>query len=195
MSRRIDCHRYAANFSLGLAVGAPRPSGGATAIPLKNGLASLCRRHGIGAHSSVVDQAKKHEWQRKREAYQTKASESFVAHHADRQAAREAEVRDHALEAIERFRPDMRATKNLRQPDGTIAEEPVMLMTPKDLALLIDRLQVLCQRPSIISQRQGHTVTSGIPVDALRQFIDLTRGGEPPTHVSPLPRSPRRLDD
>jgi len=26
--------------------------------------------------------------------------------------------------------------------DGSIAEEPVMLITPRDLALLIDRLQV-----------------------------------------------------
>jgi hypothetical protein len=66
---------------------------------------------------------------------------------------------------------------NGRTPNGTITEEPVMLVTPKDLAPLIDRLQVLFERPSTISQHQGINVTSGMSVDTLREFVELARGG------------------
>jgi hypothetical protein len=164
-------------------------------------LRELCRSHDIGAHSSVVVQARKGKWQEKREAYQARASESFIAHHADRMADRLAEVRDQALEAIveaiTKFREDMRATKLVKQPDGSITEEPAWRMKPREAALLIDRLQVLSDRPSSISQHQGVSVTSELSVDTLRQFIELTRDVAAPAAkaVSPLPRSTRQLDD
>jgi len=116
-------------------------------------------------------------------------------------AAREAEVRIHAIEAIDeaitKFRSDMRATKTVRQPDGSIAEEPLMLITPKDIALLMDRFQVLFDRPSTISEGRGVTVTSeALPIDALQAIIEATRGlAEPAPQESPIPRAPRRLDD
>ncbi len=126
----------------------------------------LCRRHGIKAHSAVVVQAKKGDWERKREAYQARASESFIKHHAERMAARQAEIHDEVLEAIAeaiaRFRADLKATKKVRQPDGSISEEPAWYMTPRDACLIIDRFQVLSARPSSISQHQGLTVTSEI---------------------------------
>jgi hypothetical protein len=164
-------------------------------------LRELCRRHGINAHSLVVVQAKQGRWAEKREAYRSRESESFITRHADRMAAREAEVRIHAIEAIDeaitKFRSDMRATKSVRRPDGTIAEESWMLVTPKDIALLIDRFQVLFDRPSIISKHQGVNVTSqAIPIEALQAIIDATRGlAEPVPQESPIPRSPRHLDD
>ena len=164
-------------------------------------LRELCRIHAIHAHSSVVVQAQKLKWHEKREAYQAKASDAYIERHAARQADRVAEVRDDALEliseAINKSREDMRATKLVRQPDGSITEEPVMRLMPKDVALLIDRLQFLFDRPSSISQHQGDGVTTELSVDTLRQFIELTRDAAAPTTkvVSPLPRSPRRLDD
>ena len=160
----------------------------------------LCRRHGIRSHSSLVDQAKRHGWQEKRQTYQARASESFINHHADRMAARKAEIYDEALdaihEAITKFREDIRATKSVRQPDGSITEEPAWLMKPRDVALLIDRLLVLFERPSANSQHQGLTVGTELSADALSKFIEATRGmGEPSRmDVSPLPRT-RRLDD
>jgi hypothetical protein len=163
-------------------------------------LRELCRRHGISAHSSVVVQAQKGKWAEKRERYRARSSDAFITRHAERLADRQAEISDHALdaidEAISKFREDMQATEKKRI-DGEWIEVPVMRLMPKDLALLIDRLQVLFERPSVISQHQGLTVTSGIPVDTLRQFIELTRDAAAPTTkvVSPLPRSPRRLDD
>jgi len=164
-------------------------------------LRELCRRHGIGAHSGIMVQAKKGDWQAKREAYRARESESFIKLHADRMAAREAEVRIHAIDAIDeaiaKFRSDMRATKTVVRLDGTIAEEPVMLITPKDIALLIDRLQILFGHPAAISEGRGINITSEtLPVEALQEFIERTRGlAAADLEASPMRRSPRRLDD
>ena len=156
----------------------------------------LCRRHGIRSHSPVVDQAKKRKWQEKREAYRQQESEAFITKHA----ARLAEISDKALDAIDeaitKFRKDLRATKRVRQPDGSIAEEPVMRLMPKDVAVLLDRLQVLSDRPSSIRQQEGLEISTELPADALRDFIEATRGmgRSTRTESSPLPRT-RRLDD
>jgi hypothetical protein len=87
-------------------------------------------------------------------------------------------------------------TWDVSSPDGSITEEPAWYMTPRDLAILIDRFQVLLERPAMITQHQGLNVTSELTVDALRDFIEATRGrGEPSRmEASPLPRK-RRLDD
>jgi hypothetical protein len=162
-------------------------------------LRELCRRHGTSAHSLVVVQAKQGKWADKREAYRARESDTFIKHHAGRMAAREAEVRIHAIEAINeaitKFRSDMQRTEK-KLIGGEWVEVPVMLIGPKDVALLIDRFQVLFARPSVISQHQGINVTSeALPIDALQEFIERTRGlAEPAPQESPIPRSPRRLD-
>lgn len=160
----------------------------------------LCRRHGISAHSLVTVQARQNGWQEKREAYQARASESFIAHHADRMAERQAVLYDLILDTIEealtKFREDMRATKKVRQPDGSVREEPAFRMMPRDLCHIIDRFEVLFARPSSISQHQGLTITSQVPADDLVRFIEATRGISGPLPMaSPMPRAPRRLDD
>ena len=115
-------------------------------------LRELCRRHGISAHSLVVVQAKQGKWAEKREAYRTRESESFITKHADRMAAREAEVRIHAIDAIDeaftKFRADMQRTEK-KLIGGEWVEVPVMLIGPKDVALLIDRFQVRIPRKPI----------------------------------------------
>ena len=160
----------------------------------------LCRRHGISSHSVVVDQAKKHDWAAKREPTRARESESFMEKHADRMADLQAEIHDKILdtidEAVTKFRDDLRATKSARQPDGSVREEPAWYMKVSDLRLLIDYVEVSFGRPSVISQHQGPTVTLEPSVDALREFIEATRGraGPSPMEESPLPRT-RRLDD
>ncbi len=161
---------------------------------------ALCRQHGITAHSAVVVQARKGDWEKKRETYRARASESFIEHHAERMADRQAEIHDEVLEAIAeaiaRFRADLQATKLVRQPDGRITEEPAWSMTPRDVCLIIDRFQVLFARPSSISQHQGLTGTSELTADVLLEYIEATRGMvEPPSPGSHIPRSPRRPDD
>jgi len=163
-------------------------------------LRELCRRHGITSHSLVVVQAKQGKWAEKREAYRARESESFIERHADRMADREAEVRIHAIDAIDeaitKFRADMQRTEK-KLIGGEWVEVPLMLITPKDSAMLIDRFQVLFHRPSVISEGRGVNVMSeALPVEALQEFIERTRGlAEPAPQASPIPRSPRRLDD
>jgi hypothetical protein len=63
------------------------------------------------------------------------------------------------------------------------------------VAILLDRLEVLFERPFVIAQHQGLTLTSVLSVQSLREFIEATRGraGPSPMEESSLPRT-RRLD-
>jgi hypothetical protein len=140
-------------------------------------------------------QARQGGWAEKRPAYRARATSAFIEAHADRAAAREAEVRDHAIEAIDEaithFRADLQATER-KLIDGKWVEVPVMRIGPRDLALLIDRFHVLFGQPSAISEGRGveATLTSeALPLDALQKIVELTRGlGTPlPEHKSGLP--------
>jgi len=62
-------------------------------------LRELCRRHGIVAHSAVIVQARRGGWAEKRRTYRARASAKYIEQRADRAALREAEVRDHAIDA------------------------------------------------------------------------------------------------
>jgi hypothetical protein len=159
-------------------------------------LRELCRRHGVTAHSAVMVQARQGNWAEKRRTYRARASATYIQQHADRAAAREAEVRDHALDAIDeaitKFQADLWATEK-KLVGGAWVEVPVMRITPRDLALLIDRLQILFDRPAMISEGRGFaaTITSeALPVDVLKGIIEATRGlaGTSLPEASPLPR-------
>jgi hypothetical protein len=165
-------------------------------------LRELCRAHGITAHSAVVVQARRGNWTEKRETYRARASSTFIERHADRAAAREAEVRDHAIEAIDeaitRFRADLRATEK-KLIDGEWVEVPVLRLTPRDIVLLIDRLQVLFGRPGTITEGRTLSATitpEAIPVDLLQKIIEATRELETRApEASPLPRLPSRPEN
>jgi len=62
--------------------------------------------------------------------------------------------------------------------------------------LLIDKLQVPFDRPTVISEGRGiYVMSEALPVEALPEFIERTRGlAEPAPQESPIPRAPRRLD-
>jgi transposase-like protein len=159
----------------------------------------LCRRHGITAHSLVTVQARKGKWQEKREQYQAKSSDAYIERYAARQADRQAEIHDTALdaidEAISRFREDLKATET-KLVDGEWVEVPVMRLTPRDLAVLIDWLQVLLDRPSRISEGRDLSLSSTLSLEGLNELIERTqgRGKRSPMEASPLPRT-QRLDD
>ena len=54
---------------------------------------------------------------------------------------------------------------------------PVLRITPRDVALLIDRPQVLFGRPAMISEGRGFAATiiaEALPVDLLRGIIEAT---------------------
>jgi hypothetical protein len=47
---------------------------------------------------------------------------------------------------------------------------------PKDLAPLIDESEVPFDRPSRINEGRDLTLRSELPIDALNQVVELTRG-------------------
>jgi hypothetical protein len=161
-------------------------------------LRGLCRAHGVTAHSAVMVQARREGWAEKRRAYRHLASSRYIELRADRAAFREAEVRDNAIEAIDeaitRFRADLRATEK-RLIDGEWVEVPAVRLTPRDLALLIDRLQTLFGRPSTISEGRGFAATltsEALPVVALKGTIEATRrlAGTPAPEARPCLECP-----
>ncbi len=151
----------------------------------------LCRRHGISAHSLVTVQARKGKWAEKREQYQAKASDAYLERYAARHADREAEVR--AIdEAITRFRDDLKETEK-KLVGGEWIEVPVMRLTPRDLAVLIDRLNPLFARPnSIREERRLNLNVAALPAETLRRVVEMTRGltESQTAQESPLPRRP-----
>ena len=164
-------------------------------------LRELCRVHGVTAHSAVMVQARRGGWAEKRRSYRSRASSTYIQHHAESAAAREAEVRDHAIEAIDeaitKFRADLQATER-KLIDGEWIEVPVMTVGPRDLAMLIDRLQVLFGRPNSINEGRNFAamVTSDVPIDALQRIVELTRGiGSPVEHTSGLPNHREKRPD
>ena len=129
-------------------------------------------------------------------AYRSRPSSKYIELRADRAATREAEIRDNAIEAIDeaitKFRADLQATEK-KLIDGEWVEVPVLRLTPRDLAMVIDRLNVLFGHPATISEGRGFaaTITSEpLPIDLLQKIVELTRGLEPrPTlETSGLPR-------
>jgi transposase-like protein len=165
------------------------------------GLRELARAHGITNHSVVVAQSKARDWVRKREEYRQGASETAVAYMAADEGARvalEAKVRDNAIEAIDeaitKMRSDMQGTRKVFE-DGQWVERPYFLVKPTDVAMLIDRLQVLFGRPSNITEERNLGLSlsaSGVGTDILRGIVEATRGlTVSGPERSPIPRLSR----
>jgi hypothetical protein len=106
------------------------------------------------------------------------------------------QVRDNAIEAIDeaisKMRADMKASHKVLR-DNQWVEEPRMVIRPQDLAILIDRLNVLFGRPSNISEERnlGISISGTAGTDVLRGIVEATRGlsvaGD--AALSPIPRS------
>jgi len=170
------------------------------------GLRELARMHDIANHSLITVQSKKREWARKREEYRQGASEKAVVYMADQEGSRraqEAKVRDNAIEAIDeaitKMRSDMKAT-TLRLKNNEWVEEPLVIIKPTDVAMLIDRLNVLFGRPSNITEERnlGISLSSdGVSPELLRGIVEATRGISDVGGAasSPFPRADRAREN
>ena len=63
----------------------------------------------------------------------------------------------------------MHATERKRI-DGEWVEVPVLRLKPKDVAVLLDRLMVLFERPARVHEARDLAVRSELPIDALNRF-------------------------
>lgn len=169
-------------------------------------LRALAKSHGI-SHSLIMAASKNREWADKRTTFRERASQSAVTFMADKEAmrrAREGEVKDNAIEAIDeaitKMRADMKATHRKLVGDEWV-EEPVMRLRPQEVVMLIDRLQVLFGKPSQITEER----TLGISLDTGRlgpaelvEFIERTKGLGPVgggSAASPIPRTDRTREN
>lgn len=162
-------------------------------------LREIAREYGVNNHSLISIQSKKREWTRKRLEFRSKAAEKAVTLMATaegRRRAREAEVRDNAVEAIDeaitKMRGDMKATRKVLRGDEWV-EEPLMVVRPQEIALLIDRMNVLFGNPANITEERsiGVNLSAGgtLGPDILRGIVEATRGLVPgDSGESPFPR-------
>lgn len=171
------------------------------------GLRELARSHGISNHSLVVAQSKAREWVRKRQEYRDGAADKAVTYMADQEGARrarEARVRDNAIESIDEaisaMRAQLKGTHKVFKGNEWV-EEPLVVVKPADVALLIDRLQVLFGRPSAINEERHLGIelsASGNNPEFLRRIVEATRGigglaGD--AAASPIPRLDRTREN
>lgn len=136
----------------------------------------ICRRHGIDEPSSVHAQARKQDaegltWYDKRDRYKQREHQALIDQVADKRAAiaaREVSVFGKAVDAIELAIDTLIADMQ----DGKV------VVKPADLALLIDRMNVLFNRPSQITEGRnlGLSVTTDATPEQFRRILDLTAG-------------------
>lgn len=150
------------------------------------GLRTLAREHGITNHSLVMAQSKRNNWVEKRAAFKNRAETKAVQILADdegKRIAKEERVRDNAIDAIDdaitRMRADLQRTVK-RMRDGVWVEEPAITVKPQDVAILIDRLNVLFNKPAQITEERklGASFESKDP-EFLRALVEATRGVRP----------------
>ena len=169
-------------------------------------LRQLAKDHGM-SHSLVMTRSQKYKWADKRERFRQQASESAVTFMADRKAyrvTREFEVRDNAIdmidEAISKLRDDMAATE-MKFVNDELVEVPVYRLRPQDIAVLLDRLQVLFGKPAQITEDRSLDInvdTGPVGPDVLRAFLEATEGVGPlngASQASPLPRTDRAREN
>lgn len=160
-------------------------------------LRELADERGVTNISLMTRRSTRLEWVRKREEFKAKAERKaleLMGTEEGRRIAREARVRDDAIELIDKAILQLSDTLDRKQKvlqgDGSTMEVPLLMVTPKDITGLIDRLQVLFGRPSTISEERsvGLNLSTSDPA-VLRAIVDLTRGvAAVGSGGSPLPR-------
>lgn len=144
--------------------------------PTDISIRELCRRHGIDEPSSVHAQARKPDskgltWYDKRDQFKQEEHAKLIERVADKRAltaAREADVFAKAVDVIELAMDKLK--------EGLMAGK--VPVKPADLALLVDRLNVLFNRPSTISEGRniGLSVNADATPDEFKRVLELTAG-------------------
>lgn len=146
-----------------------------TAVP-DISIRELCRRHHIEEPSSVHTQARKPDaagktWYDKRDDYKQAQHEATVEKVADRRAGLAAKLVDLDEKAITAI--DLALTQLiLNMANGTV------VVQPKELAGLIDRVNILFNRPTQITEGRslGLNLTAEATPEQLARVLELTRG-------------------
>jgi len=131
----------------------------------------LCRMHGIRNHSVVHEQARRRNWYEKRDRVRGKAVELSIDQLAARQARRVGRIEDAYDEAIEAI---IEAIQKMRE-DLRLAGDDGVKVYPKDLSVLIDKLQTMLGRPTTISEDRHLSATAQLNPEQLAEMLRIAR--------------------
>lgn len=149
----------------------------------------LCEKNGIANWSTVHQQAKKLEWERKRR----EAKEAQFAHdiqaYAQKRAVKLQEVFDDAVNVI--HAAFLKMAENMRSPD--------YIVTPTDLTKLIEKLSLLAGGPTSREEVHNLNLSADLPPELLRDIQNTARAngaGLNTVGQSPLPvaTGPRQVN-
>jgi len=141
---------------------------------------ALCEQNGIKNWSTVATQAKKREWERKRAQYKEVQFQHDIDALAQRRSIKLQEVFDDALNVIQAA--FLKMGENMR--------DPTYIVTPTDLAKLIEKLSLLAGGPTSREEVRNLNLNADLPPDLLRELQAAARAngaGREPMGQSALP--------
>ena len=161
--------------------------------------------------SSLINRSKHDGWQEDREKFRNgvavKGLQALIDHQAEELVSARGEAIDALRKGLARFVSDLARTHRKKvvtslneegDADGwEIIEEPVITVMPKDLAILIDKVNILSGQPANITrtETEGRVDISGsiegLSADVLAALADAARTRLPDTGAvggSTLPR-------
>lgn len=173
-------------------------------------LRELCRLNGIDTWSTVAEQAKKREWDKRRDEYRAIARQHEMEVLAGRRAQKLEQLTDDLVDTIHAAVLQYVAglqDRTVQLPDGTYQVIPATPVVTSDLVKLIDKVQLLRGLPTSREVKLGlgldlHgnvTDPSQLPPELLRELAAAARAGGAGTGAggqSPIPRveGPRKVN-
>lgn len=149
----------------------------------------LCAQNGITNWSTVSQQAKKREWERKRAAFKEKAFEADITQMAHKRAIKLQQTFEDAIDVID--------AAFLKMADDMAKDK--IVVTPGDIAKLIDKLQLLTGGVTSREEVRNLNLTADLPPELLRDIQNTARAngaGGRSVGQSPLPvaEGPRQVN-
>lgn len=125
----------------------------------------LCERHGIATWSTVAAQAKKREWNRKRQQFKDKAFEADIEVMAQKRAMKLQQTFEDAIDVIDAAFIQM----------GIDIQAGRVIVTPTDVAKLIDKLQLLTGGPTSREEVSHLNLNATLTPEQLRDIQAAAR--------------------
>ena len=134
---------------------------------------ALARKHNVPNHSLVAEYSRRHKWAEKRALRQNRTDEKKIQLLGDRMAVRQAKLEDLIDKTIDTIGIALDKLGRDMQDESSDVK-----ITPRDLALLADRILVLRGQPSqIIEERNlGLSLAGTVGSEQLAAILELTRG-------------------
>jgi hypothetical protein len=151
--------------------------------PLDVSVRRFAEAHGIKAWSSVNVQAGRRRWREKREDFHARLTHRTSDLIIERTAQKAAQIKEDALDVIHaamfKMAQDLKDRTVTEVFEGVETKRVItgQIVTPSDLAKLIDRVLLLTGQPTQIGEQRSLAFNlTGAPADILREIAELTAG-------------------